>query len=174
MPLMPFDILMCFLPFLFLPTSCRGPSSEIQLLLERNGFLPPQPTQLELAGLSLTTFPFHPLGRSEHFLTPPLEALPKPSQIPRPLHYHPTEGGHSGLLSSSSKLISILLWWCAGISPQASWTSTNSLLHVCIHPVCSLWVLFIPGLGEWVLDNFDVDPQPLLMSVCLFSGAQAG
>ena len=52
-------------------------------------------------------------------------------------------------VSNASKLISIPLWWCTGISLQAGWTFTNSLLHMCIYHVCSQRVLSITSHGEW-------------------------
>ena len=91
---MPIDIPVCPLLSLLPPTSHRGPSSEIWVLLERN-----RPLQLQLTLLGSTTFTLHLLSQEW-----------SPLMLPQThsLQWHSGAGTHleGSSTSSASKFIS--------------------------------------------------------------------
>lgn len=114
-----------------LPPSHVDPSSEIQVMLDKNGSFQLQPSWLGS---------FHsPLLLSTSSARK-LAAITTTSLV----HCSDSLGKGPTLLSSSfssaSELVSVPLWCHAGFSGQASWTFINSLSPVCVHPV-----LYSPG-----------------------------
>lgn len=161
---MPFDILNCLSDHS--PTSRRGPTWVLWVLVERNRFFQLCPTAPGAASLSFIAllFPFRRYCHHLFFSAPGSVALGRKEVALVKF-----------LLKCPMYPNLFFLQWCAGNSPQGGWTSANSLSSMSFCPGQHTPGFLLTMVRGVVADSLaPLVPQLIPRSTYLLSYAQVG